>query len=114
MKITIKDTEHAKIYYPELIGKTFENCEELNHNDFIKIPYQKIEGNQNMVIKADCIILENENILKEVRNIKNYLSKIVLDEDIILNRYVSEYLNEIEKSANNIKEKYNDMLRSHE
>ena len=110
MKITIKDTEHAKIYYPQLIGKTFENCKDLEYNNFIEIPQQKDEGSQWIIIKDDCTILKNQSILYEVKNINSYLSKI----DIILNKYTSEYLYEIRKSLKEIKQQYNDMLRSNE
>ena len=114
MKITIKDTEHAKIYYPELIGKTFENCTELEYNNFIKIFHKENDGSQCIIIKADCIILEKINIPDEIKNINHYLSKIIIDENIILNRYVPEYFCKIRESLDKLKEKYNDMLRSHE
>jgi len=113
MKITIKSTVMAKLYYPQLIGKTFENCEEIANN-FIKIPCKKNEGGQYKIAKANCIILDNKNILDEVKNINNYLSKIILDENIISPGYASEYFNEIIESLDKIKQKYNDMLRSHE
>jgi len=121
MKITIKDTEHAKIYYPQLIGKTFENCKDLEYNNFIEIPHQKDEGSQWIIIKDDCTILEKDSIiseiapiLKELELIKNNLISFTTDKDTIINEKSVKYLYAIEKSANNIKEKYNDMLRSHE
>ena len=119
MKIIIKNTIHAKIYYPQLIGKTFENCEEFD--DFIKRPLVKNDGSQRMIIKSDCTILEKDSIisemapiLKELKNIKNNISKLKKEEYTAINENMVEYILAIQTSTNKLKKKYNDMLRSHE
>ena len=100
MKIQIKKTKHSKTYYPQLIGKTFNNCYLIN--DFIKIPCQKNEGGQCMITQEDCIILENDAILDELDKIKTNLSIITNSENMILRTDIAKSILLIKESIKTI------------